>query len=120
MPIFSGKTLIFSNRCIKIGFPTLSLKKKILHSLGSDVRLHNFMPYIYHSFPIYFLVRIFLCSTILCLVSFGVTVKVIVFTVLDFSWQIMKLGCEISRFSKSTYPGLLKNVITFNLKWFGP
>ena len=28
IPIFSGKTFIFSNRCIKIGFPTLSLKKK--------------------------------------------------------------------------------------------
>ena len=29
IPIFSGKTFIFSNRCIKIGFPTLSLKKKL-------------------------------------------------------------------------------------------
>ena len=28
IPIFSGKTFIFSNRCIKIGFPTLSLKQK--------------------------------------------------------------------------------------------
>ena len=46
IPIFSGKTFIFSNRRIKICFPTLSLRKKILHSLGSDVRFNNFMPYI--------------------------------------------------------------------------
>ena len=37
--------------------------------------------------------------------------------VLAFSQRILKLGLEIRSFSKSTFPGLLKNVLTFNPRW---
>ena len=57
IPIFSGKTFIFSNRCIKIGFPTLSLKKKFNirwgQMSGSIISCHIYIYlYIYIYYPI--------------------------------------------------------------------
>ena len=66
------------------------------------------------------LVKIFLCSTIIFLFTFGIYVKVKVFTVLAFCQRILKLGYKISIFSKSTFPGLLKIVLTFNPKQSEP
>ena len=43
--------------------------------------------------------------------------EVIVFTVLAFSQQILKQGLKIRSFSKSTFAGLLTNVLTFNPRW---
>ena len=37
----------FQHQVHKNRFPNPVFEKKSLHSLGSDVRLHNFMPYIY-------------------------------------------------------------------------
>ena len=51
------------------------------------------------------------------LTSYEVNIQVIVFTVLAFSQRILKLGLKIRSFSKSTFPGLLKNVLTFNPRW---
>ena len=47
-------------------------------------------------------------------VIYEINIQVIVFTVLAFSQQILKLGLKIMSFSKSTVPVLLKNVRTFN------
>ena len=44
--------------------------------------------------------------------------EVIVFTVLAFSQRILKPGLKIRSFSKSTFAGLLTNVLTFNPRWF--
>ena len=50
-------------------------------------------------------------------VIYEVNIQVIVFTVLAFSQRILKLGLKMRSFSKSTFPGLLKNVLTFNPRW---
>ena len=50
------------------------------------------------------------------LTIYEVNIQVIVFTVLAFSQQILKLGLKIRSFSKSAFQGLLKNVLTFNSK----
>ena len=47
-------------------------------------------------------------------VIYEVNIQEIVFTVVAFSQRIMKLGLKIRSFSKSVFPGLLKNVLTFN------
>ena len=67
-----------------------------------------------------FKVKIFLCSTMIFLFTFGVFVRVKVFMVLAFCQQILKLGYKISIFSKSEFPGLLKNVLTCNPRWSEP
>ena len=43
--------------------------------------------------------------------------QVLVFTVLIFLHLILSLGLKIRTFSKSTYAGLLKNVINLNPTW---
>ena len=43
---------------------------------------------------------------------YEVSIRVIVFTVLAFSQQILKLGLKMRSSSNSTFPGLLKNVLT--------
>ena len=48
---------------------------------------------------------------------YEVTIQVIVFTIFAFSQWILKLGLKMRSFSKSTFPGLLKNVLTFNPRW---
>ena len=50
-------------------------------------------------------------------VIYEVNIQLIVFTVLAFSQRILKLGLKMRSFSKSTFPGLLKNVLTFNPMW---
>ena len=51
------------------------------------------------------------------LTSYEVNIQVIVLTVLNVSQRILKLGSKIRSFSKSTFAGLLKNVLTFNPRW---
>ena len=50
-------------------------------------------------------------------VIYEVNIQVIVLTVLAFSQRILKLGLKMRSFSKSAFPGLLKNVLTFNPRW---
>ena len=50
-------------------------------------------------------------------VIYEVKIQVTVFIVLAFSQRILKLGLQMRSFSKSTFPGLLKNVLTFNPRW---
>ena len=50
-------------------------------------------------------------------VIYEVNIIVIVFTVLAFSQRILKLGLKIRSFSKSAFPGLSTNVLTFNPRW---
>ena len=44
-------------------------------------------------------------------VIYEVNIEVIVFTVLDFSQRLFKLGLKMRSFSKSTFLGLLRNVL---------
>ena len=48
---------------------------------------------------------------------YEVNIRVIVFTVLAFSRRILKLGLKLRSFSKSAFPVLLKNVLTFIPRW---
>ena len=50
-------------------------------------------------------------------VIYEVNIIVIVFTVLAFTQRILKLGLKMKSFSKSAFPGLLKNALTFNPRW---
>ena len=60
---------------------------------------------------------IFFCSYLTFLITFDVDAQVIVFSVLAFSQLILKLGLKIRTFSKSTFPGQWKNVLTFIPRW---
>ena len=50
-------------------------------------------------------------------VIYKVNIQVIVFTVVAFSQRILKLGLKMRSLSKSAFPGLLKNALTFNPRW---
>ena len=49
--------------------------------------------------------------------KFNVNLQIVDLTVFILSQQILKLGLKIRSFSKSTFPGLSKNILTFNPKW---
>ena len=61
--------------------------------------------------------KIFFCRNLKSWLSFFANMKVLVFSVLIFLHQILSLGLKIRTFSKSTFPGLLKNVLNFNHTW---
>ena len=61
--------------------------------------------------------KIFFCRNLKYWLSFFANMKVLVSSVLIFLHQILSLGLKIKTFSKSTYPGLLKNVLNFNHTW---
>ena len=61
--------------------------------------------------------KLFFCWNLKSWLSFFANMKVLVFSVLIFLHKILSLELKIKTFSKSTFTGLLKNVLNFNHTW---